>query len=183
VHTSLSYDDKPSAGGLLRTVLFTVTVTAAFALGIYSLFLASANAGKVQPLTTEGLLRTATAADAGKIEIALGDMAEQELVYVVMDTQEIGPDPYVVIAARGAAQALGDSGLAASVRLLASGDPDFTTIASQNSVTQLPAVLAVKKNGGIVLVTDDLNEINLLQAYYGVWGKTSTCDEAKSAIY
>jgi len=164
-------------------VLFTVAVITAFALGFYSLFLASANAGKVQPLTTAGLLRTATAGDTEKIEIALGVLAKQDLVYVILDTPEIGPDPYVEIAARRAAQALADSGLAVSVRLLDPGDPDFKTIVAQNSIGRFPAVLAVKKSGGIVLVTDDLNEENLLHTYFTVWGKNSDCGAAKNAVY
>jgi hypothetical protein len=164
-------------------VLFTVTITTSFALGLYSLFLAYANAGKVQPLITEGLLRTATAADAEKIEIALGVLTDQDLVYVVLDSPEFGPDPDVEMAARKAARALNDSGLDVSVRLLDPGDPDFTTIVAQNSINQFPAVLAVKKEDGIVLVMDDLNEKYLLHAYYRVWGKTSSCDEARSAVY
>ncbi len=175
--------DSSSAGGRVKNVFFTVTVTTAFALGIYSLILASADADKVQPSTIAGLLRTATAADVEKIEIALGVLAEQDLVYVVLDTAEVGPDPDVEVAARRAVRALNDSGMAVSVRFLGPGDPDFTMIVAQNGIGRFPAVLVVKKDGGIVLVTDDLNEKNLLHAYLGVWGKTSSCDEARSAIY
>ncbi len=183
MHPSWSDTDRPSAGGRLRNVVFTVTVTTAFALGLYSLFLASASADKVRPLTTAGLLRTATAADGEKIEIALGVLVEQDLVYVVLDKPEVGPDPDVEIAARRAARALTDSGLAVSVRLVDPGDPDFTTIVAQNDISRFPAVLAVKKEGGIVLVTDDLSEKNLLHAYHAVWGKTSSCEEAGAAVY
>ena len=167
----------------MRNVLFTFTVTTAFALGLYSLFLASANAGKVPPSNIAGLLRTAMSADTEKIETALGVMAEQDLVYVVLDTPEVGPDPEVEIAARRAVRSLTDSGLAVSVRFLNPGDPDFTTIVAQNGIGRFPAVLVVKKHGGIALVTNDLNEKNLLHAYLGIWGKTSSCDEARSAIY
>lgn len=167
----------------MRNILFIGAVVTTFALGLYSLFLAYANAGKVQPLTTEGLLRTATAADVEKIETALGVLTDQDLIYVVMESPEIGPEPDLEIAARKAARALNDSGLVASVRLLDSGDPDFPTIAAQNGINRFPAVLAVKKDGGIVLVMDDLSDEKLLQAYFIVWGKTSSCEEAGSAVY
>jgi hypothetical protein len=160
-----------------------VVVAISFALGLYSLFLAYANAGKVQPLTTEGMFRTATAADSEKIEIALGVLTDRDLVYVVLDSPEVGPDPDVEIAARKAARALNDSGLVASVRLLNPRNSDFTLVVEQNGINRFPAVLAVKKNGGIVLVMDDLSEKNLLYAYYSVLGKTSSCDDAKSAVY
>jgi hypothetical protein len=175
--------DVSSAGDRLKNVFFTVTVTIAFVLGLYSLFLASANADNVQPSTIAGLLRTATSADAEKIEIALGALAEQDLAYVVLYTTEVGPDPKVETAARRAARALTESGMAVSVRLLGPGDPDFTMIVAQNGVGRFPAVLAVKKDGGIVLVTDEINEKNLLHAYQGVWGKTSSCDDSRSAVY
>lgn len=183
MHSSRVEENRSYAGVRLKNVLFTVAVTTVFALGIYSLFLASVNADKMQPLTTEGLLRTATAGDAEQIEITLGSMIDQDLVYVILDTPEEGPDPYVETAALGAARILSDSGLAVSVRVLDPGNPDFTTIVSQNSISRFPAVLAVKRDGGIVLVTADLNEKNLLHAYHAVWGKSSSCDEAKSAVY
>jgi hypothetical protein len=167
----------------LKNVVFTVAVASVFALGLYSLFLASANAGKERPTSVAGLLRTAVPADTEKIERALGVMSEHDLVYVVLSAAKNGPDPDVEAAARKAALALLDSGINVSVRFLDSGDPDFTTVVEQNGVGRFPAVLAVKKSGGIVLVTDKINEKNLLHAYQSVWGKTSSCDDAKSAVY
>ncbi|UCC45150.1 MAG: hypothetical protein JSU65_04345 [Candidatus Zixiibacteriota bacterium] len=164
-------------------MLFIVTVTTAFALGLYSLFLASANAGKVQPLTTVGLLRTASAADAEKIEIALGVLTEHDLVYVVLDAPELGPDPYVERATRTAAEVLTDSGLVVAVRSVNPANPDFTTIVVQNDISRFPSVLVVKREGGIVLVSDNFSVENLLHAYQSVWGKTSGCGDAASAIY
>lgn len=181
--SSLKDNERSTASGWFPNVLFTVMVTGAFALGFYSLFLASANAGKVRPLTNEGLVRTATAADAEKTEIALGVLTEHDLVYVVLDTPEFGPDPDVERAAWRAAEVLTDSGLVVSVRPVNPVNPDFATIVAQNDVSRFPAVLVVKKGGGIVLVTDDLSEENLLHAYHSVWGKTSGCNEAASAIY
>jgi len=167
----------------LKNVFFFATVASAFALGFYSLFLASANADKKQPSNIAGFLRTATAVDTGKINIALGDLTERDLVYVVLYTAEAGPEPEVEIAARRAAQTLSDSSMSVSVRLLDPGDSDFSKIVTQNGVGRFPAVLTVKKNGGIVLVTDKINEKNLLHAYHGVWGKASSCVDAGSAIY
>jgi hypothetical protein len=83
----------------LKEVVFTVAVTAAFTLGFYSLLLASANKGKALPLTTFGVVRTATAADTEKIVLALGALAEHELVFVVLDTSTAGIDPRPVNAA------------------------------------------------------------------------------------
>jgi hypothetical protein len=167
----------------LKNVFFLIAVTSAFSLGLYSLFLASASADKKQPSNIAGFLRTATSVDAGKINIALGDLDEQDLVYVILYTAEAGPEPEVEIAARRAAQTLSDSSMSVSVRLLDPGDPDFSTIVTQNGVGHFPAVLTVKKDSGIVLVTDKINEKNLLHAYHGVWGKASSCVDAGSTIY
>lgn len=172
-----------SAGSRLKRLFFTVTVITAFALGLYSLFLASANAGRVRPSNIAGLQRTATKADIEKIETALGNLTEQNLVFVVLYKEEIGLDPGIEVAARRAARALSDTGIAVPVRFVGPGDSDFTKIVAQNGIGRFPAVLAVKKDGGILLVTDEITEKSLLHAYRVVWGKTSSCDDAKSAIY
>lgn len=164
-------------------MFFTLALASAFALGLYSLFLASVNANKTRPLTAEGMRRTATAADAEKIEVALGGLTEPDLVLVVLDASEVAPDLDVEIAVRSAARSLGDSSLAVSIRLLNPAVPDFAPIVAQNGVSRFPAVLAVKKRGGIVLVTDNLSAENLLNVYRVVWGKKSSCEDAKSAVY
>lgn len=166
----------------LKVVVFAIGVTTAIVLGLYSLYLAVAHAELAQPSNTADLLRTATASDVGKIETALGALADQDLVYVVLESAELGSDHELETTARKAARSLTDSGMAVAVRQLA-GDPDFTTIVAQNDVVRFPAVLLVKKDGGIVLVSDDLNVDRLLLAYEAVWGKTSSCDEATSALY
>jgi len=167
----------------VKNVLFAVVVTAAFALGFYSLFLASANAGKPRPAVTAGLLRTATAGDVVKIRTALGDMADRDLVYVVLGSTGSGPDPEVETATRRAAGVLANSGVDVSVRLLGPADADFEKIVVQNGASRFPAVLVVKKGGGIVRVTDGLDKKNLIHAFKGTWGRTSSCDEARSEIY
>jgi hypothetical protein len=53
----------------------------------------------------------------------------------------------------------------------------------QNTISRFPAVLIVKKNGGIVLVTEDFSLQNLLGTYYSVWGKNSDCGSARNAVY
>jgi hypothetical protein len=183
MHPSSGDKDRLSAVDRVKRVLLTLTVTSAFALGLYSLFLASVNADKIQPLTAEGMRRTATAADAAKIEVALGGLPEPGLVLVVLDASEIAPDLDVEIAVRNAARSLSDSSLAVSVRLVNPGVSDFATIVAQNGVNRFPAVLAVKKKGGIVLVTDNLSAENLVNVYRAVWGKKSSCEDAKSAVY
>jgi hypothetical protein len=169
--------------GRLKDVLFTAGVVIAFGLGFYSLFLASANAGKVKPLAEEGLIRTATAKDDDQIALALGAMIEPDLVFVVVEDPLGPPDPDLERTARLAAQNLVDSGLVVSVRRLEPIDPDYATIVAQNTIGHFPAVLVVKKNGGIVLVTEDLNPEMLSQVYHTVWGKKSDCGAAKDAVY
>lgn len=183
MHRIISYHNKCPASGRLKNALFTVTVTVAFVLGLYSLFLAARNVDKVQQSDIVGLIRTATPADAEKIRIALGSLTDQDLVFVVLEAAEIGADPEVEIAARRAARALATSGMDVSVRILGPADPDLNLIAAQNGVSRFPAVLAVKKDGGIVLVADEISEKQLLHAYQSVWGKTSSCDDAATAVY
>lgn len=181
-HINHNYYRSP-ASDRLKNLVFLVAVTTAFVLGIYSLFLASANADNAQPPNIAGLLRTATSSETRKINIALGDLADQDLVYVVLHTEEDGQYRAEEIAARKAARALADSGMNVSVRVLGRSDPDFSEIVMQNGVERFPSVLTVKKDGGIVLVTDEITDKNLLHAYQGVWGKASSCDDASSKIY
>jgi hypothetical protein len=183
VNPSSSNNDGATTGGKWKNAIFNVTVAVAFALGLYSLFLASANAGKVKVLAEEGLVRTATAKDEAQIALALGSMVEPELVYVVVDAPIGPPDPDLEWAAQQAARNLVDSGLVASVRRLEPIDPDYATIVEQNTIGHFPAVLVVKKNGGIVLVTEGFSPENLSQTYHTVWGKSSDCGAAKDAVY
>jgi hypothetical protein len=175
--------DKPAAAHALKDVFFTITVTAAFTLGFYSLLLAAANKGKVLPLTTFGVERTATASDAEKISLALGAFARHDLVFVVLGSSDAGPDPGAVNAAGRAARALTDTGTDAAVRLLGPLDSDFGPIVEQNGVGRFPAVLAVKKDGGIVLVADEIDEESLLSVYRRIWATATSCNDAIADIY
>jgi len=175
--------DSISAASRLKNVCFTVIVTTAFALGLYSLYLVGANTDKVQSATVAGLQRTATADNTEQIELALGDLTEQDLVYVVLDRPEDVLAPDAASVAQKAVRTFADSDLDVAVRLLDSGDPNFATIVAQNGIDRFPAVLVVKRDGGIVLVADEISEKNLLHAYNVVWGKTSSCDDAKADIY
>lgn len=167
----------------MKNVIFAIVVTTAFVAGLYSLFLAAANAGRIQPPDVESLVRTALPADTSRIEAALGDATGQDLVYVVLYTTETGPAPEVEAATRKAARALAESGMTVSVRLLGPGESDFTTVVTQNDVARFPAVLAVKPDGGIVALTNGITEKNLIETYQTVWGKASSCDDASSAVY
>jgi hypothetical protein len=167
----------------MKNVIFALAVTAAFIAGLYSLFLAAANAGRIHTPDVEGLVRTAMPADTGRIELALGGAAGQDLVYVVLYTADTGPAPEVETAARKAARAVAESGIAVSVRFLRPGEPDFATVVTQNNVDRFPAALVVKPDGGIVSVTNGITEKNLIDAYQTVWGKASSCDDASSAVY
>jgi hypothetical protein len=179
----LSKHDRSSVGYRLKQSLFTVAVTTAFVLGLHSLLLASGNAGGAAPATYAGMVRTATTADAEMIELALGELADFDLVYVILDSSEGGAGMDVEIAARRAAQAYAASGMSAAVRLLDPLDSDFTMTVAQNGVDSFPAVLVVNKAGGIVLVTDGISEESLRNAYMTVWGTASSCEDASSEIY
>jgi hypothetical protein len=172
-----------SDGGLLKNTLFVIGVIAAFSFGLYSLILAYANAGKVKPVIASGLQRTAAAGDTDKIETALGQATDQDLVFLILDTLDVGSDPGVRTAVQSATRALADSGLTCSLRYMHPETFDFWKIVEQNGVVYFPAVLAVKRKGGIILLADDLDKNRLLAAYYEVWGKTSTCNDAKSFVY
>jgi len=175
--------DRPAAAHALREVCFTVLVTAAFTLGFYSLLLASVNKGEVLPLAAAGVVRTATAADAEQIALALGPLASHDLVFVVLDTSDAGPDPAAVAAARRAAGTVTDAGTNAAIRLLGPRDSDFGSIVTQNGVGRFPAILAVKNGGGIVLVNDEIDEEILLSVYWRVWATASSCNDAVKDIY
>jgi hypothetical protein len=164
-------------------VLFTVAVTTGFVLGLYSLVLASVNAAGVASEPNAGLVRTATPADADLMAMVLGDLADKELVYVVLDTAAFGPDQGARTAARRAAEDLADSEMITSVRFLSPADSQFTTIVAENGIGRFPAALVVKRDGGIVLVTHDISEESLKHAYMTVWGTASSCEDAGSAIY
>jgi hypothetical protein len=159
----------------MKNALFTAVVTAAFGLGLSSLLLAVATPPGDSNGLTAGPVRTASSNETEEIAIVLGDPAEKGIVYVVVNVFEIGDDPRIVAAARGAVQSLAESGLDASVRLLAPGDSDFVEIVEQNGIVRFPAVLVAKKGSGIVLVSDELNEKSLENAYWQVLGRASSC--------
>ncbi len=183
MHTIIHGQNISPAHGGSKNALFTATVTIVFALGLYSLFLAYRGIDEVRQANIAGLMRTATPADSNKIRIALGSLTHQDLVFVILEAEEAGSDQEVEIATRSAARALAYSGLEVSVRLLSPDDPDLAVIAAQNGVSRFPAVLAVKKDTGIVLVTDEIDENKLLHAYQSVLGRTSSCEDAAAAVY
>lgn len=169
--------------GRVRATLLTTGTAMAFLLGIYSLVLAAASAGSVRPLAEDGLRRTAAASDHERIALALGSMSGSEVVYVAIDAPMDPPDPEIEQATRQAARTLVDSGTVASARRVRPSDPDFAAMVRQNDIRRFPAVLVVKKSGGIVLVTEDHGAENLVRAFDTVWGKNSDCGAARNEIY
>ncbi len=151
--------------------------------GFYSLFLASSSAGVNQDFTADHLSRTAAPSDDEKIEMAFGQFIDKEFIFAILDTSILGTDSYLELSARSAAQVLADSGLNASVRILYPDDNDFNKIALQNDISRFPAILAVKKDGGIIQITEDYSKDYLLFAYNSIWGKKSDCSDNKSAVY
>ena len=166
----------------MKNLAFVVVTVAAMAMGIYSLVLASLKAGH-PPTTTEGVLRTASSTDSDKIELALGGLVEPDLVFVVIDTSEVNTNRAASIAARSAAETLNASGLAVSTRFLGPDETNFSTIVAQNEINRFPAVLAVKKGGGIVRIMDEISEKTLVHSCRSVWGGSSSCESATSDIY
>lgn len=175
--------EGPGAGYRIKRAFFTVGLTTAFGLGFYSLFLAVVQANSVQLSNIADLQRTATPADVVNIETAVGELIEQDLVYVVVDDSELGPHQAIENAAMGATDALSESGVDAGVRFVGFNHPDFLSIVEQNRIDRFPVVLVVKNDGGIVLVTDRFSEENLQHVYMGVWGKTSSCEEAVAEVF
>ncbi|MCP4903211.1 MAG: hypothetical protein GY906_40130 [bacterium] len=166
----------------MKNALFTAVVTIAFGLGMSSLLLAVATPPGDSNGSAAGRVRTALANQIEKIDIVIGDPEEKGIVYAVVNVFEIGDDPRVVEAARGAAHSLGESGLDASVRLLGPGDPDFAQIVEQNDIVRFPAVLVAKKGAGIVLVSDEITEESLAGAYWQVLGRSSSCVGAMAGV-
>lgn len=176
-------DGPPGSLGRVRRVLLTAGTATALCLGTYSLLLATANAGSARPLAQAGLLRTALANDRERIALALGSSSGSEVVYVAVDAPLDPPDPGIERAVRQAAQTLVAAGRAASARRLKPTDPDFAAVVRQNDIQRFPAVLLVKKGGGILLVTDDYSAENLVRAFQTVWGRKSDCGAARDEIY
>ncbi len=166
----------------MKNALFTAVVTIAFALGMSSLLLAVVTPPGGSNGSTAGRVRTALANEIEQIDTVIGDPEEKGIVYVVVNVFDIGDDPRVVEAARGAADSLAESGLDASVRLLGPGDPDFAKIVEQNDIVRFPAVLVAKKGAGIVLVSDEFNEENLEGAYRQMLVRASSCVGAMAGV-
>jgi len=165
-----------------KTALMLVIIIS-FALGLYSLILAYASADKIQTFTNEFLIRIAAPSDSSQIATAFGNLFDKDFIFVVLDTSSSDTNPFLELSAQSAAQVLADSGLASSVRIINPKDSDFEAVVKQNKVGYFPAVLAVKRDGGIILITDDFSEQYLLFAYTTIWGKTSDCSDDKSAVY
>jgi len=176
-------DERHGSDGRAKKVLLTSGTAIAFSLGVYSLLIASASAGKVRPLAEDGLLRTAVANDHEAITLALGPTSGSDVVYVAVDAPMDPPDPEIEQATRQAAQTLVDSGMVASAHRLRPSDPNFAAVVKQNDIRRFPAVLVVKKDGGIVLVTEDHSAENLVRAFQTVWGNRSDCGAARDEIY
>lgn len=167
----------------MKNVIFGIAAAAALLLGVYSLYLSAANAGRTSPSNIDGLVRTAAPDDTLHIAAAMGEVDGNELVYVVLHADGPGPDPAVDEAATNAARSLSQSGLTASVRFVDHGERGFASLAGRNGVDRFPAVLVVRKGGGIVRVTGDITEEHLLDVYQRVWGKASSCVGAGADVY
>jgi hypothetical protein len=174
---------EQSSGNLLKNTLFVIIIVTMITTGFYCLYLASSSANKTKTFNTENLFRKAFPTDVYKIETALGHFFNSDLVFVLLDSSKSSINPNLEFSAMSATKVLADSGVVSSIRVLYPDDNDFTAIVVQNDISRFPAVLAVKKEGGIIQITNDHSEEYLLFAYNTIWGKTSDCSDDKSAVY
>jgi hypothetical protein len=146
-----------------------VTVTAAMIMGIYSLTLAFMNV-QWASITTALIMRTAT--------------PESNLVFVVI--ANLGECIEDAAAAAKAVQNLSAtppfSDLETSIRYMTADDPDFKIILEQNEIRQFPALLIVKKGGGIVRLVNKLDEKTILDTYQRYWGDSASTAETEYSI-
>jgi hypothetical protein len=161
-----------------------VTVTAAMIMGIYSLTLAFMNV-QWASITTALIMRTATPEDSAKMEVAIGSETESNLVFVVI--ANLGECIEDAAAAAKAVQNLSAtppfSDLETSIRYMTADDPDFKIILEQNEIRQFPALLIVKKGGGIVRLVNKLDEKTILDTYQRYWGDSASTTETEYSIY
>lgn len=167
----------------MKNVLFTAAVTAAFGLGICSLLLAAIKPQEDSAQSSNGPVRTALPNETSKIDLVLGDPEESGIVYTVVNVVKIGDDPRILRAATVASLALEESGLEASVRVVNPDDDDFDVIVEQNEISRFPTVLAAKRGAGVVLVSDEINEKSLEDAYRQVLGRSGGCALAAAGMY
>jgi len=168
----------------MRNILFTVTITAALIMGIYSLTLAFVNV-QWASITTSLIMRTATPDDSAKMKVAFGSETESDLVFVVI--ANLGECIEDAAAAAKAVQNVSEtllvSDLETSIRYMAADDPDFKIILEQNEIRQFPAVLIAKKGGGIVRLVNKLDEKTILDTYQRYWGDSASTAETEYSIY
>ena len=168
----------------IKKALFTVIVTAAMILGIYSITLAFMNV-QWASITTSLIMRTATPEDSAKMEIAIGSETESDLVFVVI--ANLGECIEDAAAASITVQNLSAtppfSDLQTSIRYMAADDPDFKIIIEQNEIRQFPALLIAKKGGGIVRLVNKLDEKTILDTYQRYWGDSASTTETEYSIY
>jgi len=167
-----------------KKALFTVIVTAAMILGIYSLTLAFVNV-QWASVTTSLIMRTATPEDSAKIEAAMGSETESDLVFVVI--ANLGECIEDAAAASIAVQNLSAtppfSDLETSIRYMTADSPDFKIILEQNEIRQFPALLIAKKGGGVVRLVNKLDEKTILDTYQRYWGDSASTAETEYSIY
>lgn len=110
---------------------------------------------------------------------SLNDMAvNQDAVFVFIPaTSDTAVNPTTVAAVSGAEQTLQSNGIHVGLYTLQTNAPEYTNIASQAS---LPGVLVAKKGGSMTIVTGDVTESKLVQAFVacsrsGGCGSGSSC--------
>lgn len=105
--------------------------------------------------------------------------SKNDFVFVILPKGDDDSAKAVAIQVTGAAEKIRAEGVSVSSMTLSSSDPEFTTTTERLGISQLPAVLIVAKSGNGAIVTGNLDETKLLQAYLVV--SNPTCPPGSSS--
>jgi hypothetical protein len=169
----------PSAPGRsykgAKTVIFVVIMLAAVAVGAYSLIgdRSEADNSSITIVTDPAL----DLLIAGRIAFANGLLGDDDFAYLTLKGAGAALDQNkrVELLVEDAAELIRKKGTAVRTSSAVPGDEAFSRAVDLFGVTGLPAVLAMSKKGGSVLLESDFTENNLLKAYL------MACDPATCA--
>ena len=146
-----------SAGRRLRTVLFAAIVLTAATVTAYSLF-APGSSVEAGTSAADGEM-SERAKWAGSV------LGGNDFTFLVLAANEDGPDSRIVTEVRKAVKSISQKGAKITTRNLLPNDPAYAGTIRRQHVTAYPAVLAVMKGGGTMLLEGSIDEARLLKAY------------------
>jgi len=154
--------DEASSKHRRKIALFAIGMAIVVGVVAYSLIARDSNpagaaAGNETPAAT-GI------SELNWAQTVSAEFADHDFVFVVLPgtdgaTQEIAP-----IVARAAAT-IQAQGVRTDILTLNSSDPEVSITAERLAITQLPAILALSNSGNGVILTEEITETKLLQAY------------------